>query len=75
MSARKTWRNQEIQEMLKRSFVVRDLRSAGYRLLGPDELDPVTVERCAEVARMKAWNGATADQIAAALRSLTGGGR
>lgn len=26
------------------------LSAAGYRILGPDDVDPVTVEKCAEVA-------------------------
>lgn len=30
--------------------VIANLVSAGFRLVGPDELDPVTVERCAQVA-------------------------
>ncbi|MHA6684441.1 hypothetical protein [Mesorhizobium sp. A556] len=30
--------------------VLEALTTAGYRILGPDELDPVTVERCAAIA-------------------------
>lgn len=54
--------------------VLSALAKDGYRLLGPDELDPVTVERCAQTAYWQARNGATADQIATTLRLLTGNG-
>jgi hypothetical protein len=30
--------------------ILSALTSSGYRILGPDELDAVTVEKCAEVA-------------------------
>lgn len=32
--------------------VIANLVSAGFRLVGPDELDPATVERCAQVAEL-----------------------
>lgn len=31
-------------------WISEALTAAGYRLLGPDEPDPVTIERCAKVA-------------------------
>lgn len=40
------------------------------RLLGPDELDPATVERCAGVADMHDHRG----DVGKAIRSLTGSG-
>lgn len=30
------------------------LTAAGYRILGPDEIDPVTVERCIAIVEAKA---------------------
>lgn len=30
--------------------IIERLDVAGYRILGPDEVDPVTLEKCAEVA-------------------------
>lgn len=62
--------------------VIANLVSAGFRLVGPDELDPATVERCAQVvaARGPATQDMTStmicdalDEAAAALRTLTGG--
>ena len=32
--------------------VTSSLTEAGYRILGPGELDPVTVERCAKLAKI-----------------------
>lgn len=29
---------------------IENLIAAGYRIVGPDEVDPVTVERCAQIA-------------------------
>lgn len=51
------------------------LTAAGYRILGPDEVDPVTVERIAEFAKSEfqrnfespvGWR----DQFADAIRAL-----
>ncbi len=33
---------------------VRRVTTAGFRILGPDEVDPVTVNRCAEIAKEQA---------------------
>lgn len=56
------------------------LTSAGFRILGPDEIDGPTVEKCAEVARgqMSTHQGSFGSQpayvashaIAAAIRAL-----
>ncbi|MGE3419364.1 MAG: hypothetical protein AB7I42_25180 [Bradyrhizobium sp.] len=53
------------------------LHAAGYRIIGPDEIDRVTVEKCAAVAddHAKAWGPAMASPatvIATAIRSLRG---
>ena len=56
--------------------IVTALTAAGYRLIGPGEVDPVTVERCAEIARAAhishapGLDGYNID-IATALRALT----
>lgn len=54
------------------------LTAVGYRILGPDEIDPVTVEKCAEVAEHAAVRthdcGVHADNIASAIRALPTGG-
>lgn len=42
--------------------VIEALHAAGYRILGPDEVDPVTVERCAEVAERLAEDRKTKEQ-------------
>lgn len=44
--------------------VINRLHAAGYRILGPDEVDPVTVERAAEVAAN--WGS----EIPAEIRAL-----
>lgn len=60
----------------KTNAVLDALTAAGYRLIGPGEVDPVTVERCAEIARAAhishapGLDGYNID-IATALRSLT----
>ena len=38
------------------------LSAAGYRILGPDEVDPVTLEKCAEVAERLAEDRKTKEQ-------------
>lgn len=56
------------------------LTAVGYRILGPDELDPVTAERCAaicdEAAETSDWidGRIEAKGLAAAIRTLTAGG-
>lgn len=40
------------------------LNAAGFRILGPDEVDPVTLEKCAEVAAN--WGS----EIPAEIRAL-----
>lgn len=58
--------------------VLEALTAAGYRLIGPDELDRVTVERCADLA--KSFDERTdilkisGLGISIAIRKLTGGG-
>lgn len=58
------------------------LTAAGYRILGPDELDPVTVERCARTAAGTPWyvktspdhiRARTSEEYAAEIRSLGDG--
>lgn len=46
------------------SVVANTLTTAGYRILGPDEVDPVTLERAAEVAAN--WGS----EIPAEIRAL-----
>lgn len=57
------------------SVVISVLDAAGFRILGPDEVDSVTVERIAEFAKSEfqrnfespvGWR----DQFAAAIRAL-----
>ncbi len=65
--------------------VIAALRAAGFRILGPDEVDPVTVEKCAEVAagfadqtdydlepEAAVAESVTANGIASAIRVLGG---
>lgn len=55
--------------------IIATLADAGFRILGPDEVDPVTVERIAEFAKDKferdfdlpiGWR----DQFVAAIRAM-----
>lgn len=61
---------------LRADLMKAALTAAGYRIIGPGEVDPVTVERCAEIARAAhishapGLDGYNID-IATALRSLT----
>lgn len=54
--------------------ILRALTTAGFRILGPDEVDPVTVEKCAEVAeRMLRFADTTSEAdiaISEAIRAL-----
>lgn len=45
------------------------LTAAGYRILGPDELDPVTLEKAAEAGKEAAKVG-DCHHVAAAIRAL-----
>lgn len=48
------------------------LTSAGYRILGPDEVDAVTVEKCTEVAEERAeWVPLKPGEMRAAIRALS----
>lgn len=38
------------REIPRADAILHALNAAGYRILGPDEIDPVTMEKCAEVA-------------------------
>lgn len=58
------------------TFVIDALHAAGYRVLGPGELDGETVERCAQaayVACAETRHVRLGDKAAAAIRSLKGG--
>lgn len=47
--------------------------AAGYRIVGPDEVDPVTVEKCAEVvecATLPMGRSGIRRVLAAAIRAL-----
>ncbi len=46
---------------------IEDLTAAGWRLVGPDEVDPVTVERCAQLVEEHA--AATSEMADAAYYS------
>lgn len=48
---------------------VRRVLAAGYRILGPDEVDPVTLEEAAEVGKEAAKAG-DCHHVAAAIRAL-----
>jgi hypothetical protein len=49
--------------------IIQMLTAAGYRIVGPDEVDPVTVERC--VAEMEAnWGHVCTPELRDAIRSL-----
>lgn len=59
-------------------FVIEALTAAGWRLVGPDEVDPVTVERCAEIAQDGYFGPEVyshGQRIAAAIRALASGGK
>ncbi len=52
------------------------LIATGYRILGPDEVDPVTVERCASVvAPAMNKDGPYAFVVEAAIRAIASGGK
>lgn len=57
--------------------MVEAVTTAGFRVLGPDEVDPVTVEKCAEVVeRMLRFADTTSEAdiaISEAIRALTSG--
>lgn len=67
------------------SAIIARLTAAGFRILAPDELDPVTVERCAQVVEHDDRHAPARDsryapdwlhharRKAAELRTLTGG--
>jgi len=63
-------------EYVRADLMKAALTAAGYRIIGTGEVDPVTVERCAEIARAAhishapGLDGYNID-IATALRSLT----
>lgn len=57
--------------------IINRFTTAGFRILGPDEVDPVTLEKCAEVADQIApksmeWNSYAAwvQRVANAIRAL-----
>lgn len=63
-------------------LILAALNSAGFRILGPDEIDGPTVERCAKVAETcpdtpffesRRWYGDLRNSIPAAIRALKGG--
>lgn len=45
------------------------LSAAGYRVIGPDELDPMTLERAAEAGK-KAAKAGDCHHVATAIRAL-----
>lgn len=49
--------------------ILSALTSSGYRILGPDELDAVTVEECAE--HLEGWGDMYGDNAANAIRALS----
>jgi len=49
--------------------IIERLDAAGYRILGPDEVDPVTVERAAEAGK-KAAKAGDCHHVATAIRAL-----
>jgi hypothetical protein len=88
MSARdviaQSLRNNRVADAhLTTSRILFALEDEGYRLIGPGELDPETIERCVEVAQAAKGKKfgfepyqhliASPDDIADALRSLQGG--
>lgn len=55
-------------------FVIEALTAAGWRLVGPDEVDPVTVERC--IAEMEAnWGHVCTPELRDAIRAIASGGK
>lgn len=58
--------------------LIADLTAAGYRIVGPDEGDPVTVERVAKFIdnfdNPPMYDGIVVE-IAAAIRALASGGK
>lgn len=52
---------------------IRHLTSAGYRILGPDEVDAVTVEKCATEMEVN-WGHVCTPELRDAIRALKGGG-
>ena len=50
--------------------IIDALHAAGFRILGPDEVDPVTVEKCAEVTEMYVSMGWRGTEITEAIRAI-----
>ena len=50
--------------------IVVMLHAAGFRILGPDEVDPVTLEKAAEAAYEAITDGEHAEEVGAAVRAL-----
>ena len=46
------------------------LSRAGFRIIGKDEVDPVTVEKCAEVTEMYVSMGWRGTEITEAIRAI-----
>jgi len=68
--------------MAKADQAIADLTAAGYRLIGPGELDRETIERCRHATRQAVLNLSPSmrkngdildDALFCALRSLQGG--
>ena len=58
-------REQEVDELLAA------LHAAGFRILGPDEVDPMTLEKAADAAEEQAeWVPLKAGDMRAAIRSI-----
>lgn len=53
------------------SVVINTLTAAGYRILGPDEVDPMTLEKAADAAEEQAeWVPLKAGDMRAAILAI-----
>lgn len=63
----------------KVDLAIANLTAAGWRLVGPDEVDPVSIEKAAQVAgKMLRFADTTSEAdiaITAAIRAIASGGK
>ena len=50
--------------------MIEAISAAGFRIIGKDEVDPVTVEKCAEVTEMYISMGWRGTEITEAIRAI-----
>lgn len=65
------WANLSLKDRDTAELGVRRAVAAGYRIIGPDEVDPVTLEKAADAAEERAeWVPLKAGDMRAAVRAI-----